>query len=243
MYVDLMQSFALWLESRGSSRKNAVYRAGVAFSLYTLIGLAAGAVLFTVITGVPVLDWISAHSWSIWVSAGVIAAVHWRIAGRVGRRDLNNDEQRPDVSSGRSRYRWLWYFFTSTRLASDGGRACNRVQFVRTGVSIWKQSVPTVVLARSNSTDSSIAGAPMRVTQPYQWRRLHSGKPLGCCNGLCSNHCPHGSRFVIAASADSVCTSRLFRRCDVRDLEASGLRSHNQCNTRTRSRCMAVCAQ
>jgi hypothetical protein len=109
MYVNLLESFALWLESRGSSRKNALYRAGVAFSLYTLIGLAALAVLLTVTTGIPILDWTSAHTWSIWVGAAVIAVVHWKIAGRVGRRG-QNDEQISDAAPKPSRYLWFCYF-------------------------------------------------------------------------------------------------------------------------------------
>lgn len=103
MYGDLLKSFALWLESRGSSRRNAFFRAGVAFSLYVLVGLTVLAILLTVIAGIPILGWISAHTWFIWVGTAFIALLHWNIVRNLRGQDVE-EAARP------SPYLWFWYF-------------------------------------------------------------------------------------------------------------------------------------
>lgn len=108
MYLSLLESFAIWLEARGSSRKDALFRAGVAFSLYALIALVSLVALLTVLIGVPAAGWISAHSWSIWVVAAVIALVHWQLTLKLGRRVQSAEG--PLGSFKPSPHLWYWYF-------------------------------------------------------------------------------------------------------------------------------------
>jgi hypothetical protein len=108
MYLSLLESFAVWLEARGSSRKDALFRAGVAFSLYALIALVSLIALLTVLGRVPAAGWISTHSWSIWVAAAVIAVVHWRLTLKLGRRGQTGEGiLGPRKPSPRL---WYWYF-------------------------------------------------------------------------------------------------------------------------------------
>lgn len=103
MYLSMFESFTLWLESRGSSRKNALFRAGVAFSLYTLIALMSVAVSLAVIAGVPLMGWISSHDWSIWLVAVLIAVVHWYIARKVSNGGRSVEGTTPSLRL------WYWY--------------------------------------------------------------------------------------------------------------------------------------
>lgn len=103
MYLSLLESFALWLESRGKSRKDAVFHAGAAFSLYTLIALTSIAVLLTVVAGIPVMDWVSSHDWSIWLAGALIALVHWQVARLLNRSTRHVEESRPSLRL------WYWY--------------------------------------------------------------------------------------------------------------------------------------
>ena len=108
MYLSLIESFAIWLEARGSSRKDALFRAGVAFSLYALIALVSLVALLTVLLGVPAAGWMSVHSWSIWVVAAVIALVHRQLILKLGRRVQSAEG--PLESSKPSPHLWYWYF-------------------------------------------------------------------------------------------------------------------------------------
>lgn len=108
MYLSLLESFAIWLEARGSSRKDALFRAGVAFSLYALIALVSLVALLAVLVGVPAASWISAHSWSIWVAAAVIALVHWQLTLKLGRRGQSTEGLLGP--SKPSPHLWYWYF-------------------------------------------------------------------------------------------------------------------------------------
>lgn len=103
MYLSMFESFALWLESHGSSRRVALFRAGIAFSLYTLIALTSIAVLLAVVAGVAIIDWVSLHGWSIWLIAALIALAHWHIGRKLGGKNQSVEEARPSLRL------WCWY--------------------------------------------------------------------------------------------------------------------------------------
>lgn len=103
MYLSMFESFTMWLESRGRSRRVALFHAGATFSLYTLIAVTSIAALLAVVAGVPVMDWISLHGWSIWLVAALIALVHWRIARKLSSRNDSIAEARPSLRL------WYWY--------------------------------------------------------------------------------------------------------------------------------------
>lgn len=106
MYIHLMESFVLWLQSRGSSSSDAVFRAGVAFSGYVLIMAISAAVLLDVIGGFPVAAWLSSNYWCIWILAAAIALVHWPLARSVGRKCATARSRTPIPSP----YLWVWFF-------------------------------------------------------------------------------------------------------------------------------------
>lgn len=108
MYLDLMESLARWFESRGSARKDALVRAGVAFSICLLTLFISVTILLDVEGGIPVVDWVSDHSWSIWLATAVIALIHWPITLRLRTRDQSAKDQ--SEPSHPSRYLWCWYY-------------------------------------------------------------------------------------------------------------------------------------
>jgi hypothetical protein len=99
----MFESFALWLESRGSPRRTALLGARFAFSLYTLIAVTSVAVLLAVIAEVSLMDWISSHGWSIWIVAIVIYLAHWRIGHKLSTRRQSFECARPSLRL------WYWY--------------------------------------------------------------------------------------------------------------------------------------
>lgn len=108
MYLDLMESLVLWFELRGSARKDALLRAGVAFAGFGLAALISVAVFLTVLGGVPVAGWVIAHSWSIWTVAVVLALIHWCIALKL--RSRSHGGTRTLGSSKPSPHLCWWYF-------------------------------------------------------------------------------------------------------------------------------------
>lgn len=86
IYLDVMESLALWFEARGSARRDALVRVGVAFSICVLAIILSMMMLFTVLGGIPVADWIAAHSWSLWAVTALVGLVHWPLALRLRKR-------------------------------------------------------------------------------------------------------------------------------------------------------------
>lgn len=107
VYVNLMESLALWFQSRGSARRDAVLRAGVAFSMCGLAIILSMMMLFTALGGVPLADLIAGHGWSIWAVTAVVALIHWPLVLKLRRRNWN--AQNLKESPRRSRYLWCWY--------------------------------------------------------------------------------------------------------------------------------------
>ncbi len=83
VYLTLMESFVLWLASRGSPFSAAAFRAGVAFSLYAVVNCVSIVSILTVFGKIPVAGWFVDHSWSLWAMAALIALVHWPLVQRV----------------------------------------------------------------------------------------------------------------------------------------------------------------
>ena len=107
MYLDLMKSLALWFESRGSSPKDALLRAAVALSMWLLAIFLSAMLLLTVLCGIPVANWVSDHSWSIWLVTLAVGLMHWPIALKLRRRDQTAEDL--SESARPSRYLWCWY--------------------------------------------------------------------------------------------------------------------------------------
>jgi hypothetical protein len=108
MYMSLFESYVLWMESRGTSSTNAVFRAGVAFSLYALISLTSATLLLNMFAGIPLESWIDDHRWSIWAATALVAASHWYIARSVAKRHKETKPSSDTIVP--PRFMWAWYF-------------------------------------------------------------------------------------------------------------------------------------
>jgi hypothetical protein len=111
VYLTLMESFVLWLESRGSPSSAAAFRAGVAFSLYALVNCVSIVALLTVFGKIPVAGWFVDHSWSLWAMAALFVVVHWPLVQRIKCRA--NTKPQNNVPS---RLLWAWYFVPALAL-------------------------------------------------------------------------------------------------------------------------------
>lgn len=54
MYLTFVESFVLWLEWRGRSTSDAVFRAAVAFSVFALVVVTSAALLLDMFAGIPI---------------------------------------------------------------------------------------------------------------------------------------------------------------------------------------------
>jgi len=104
VYITLFESFVRWLESRGSSYETAVFRAGVAFSFYSLMFSVSVAILLDMFVRLPVASWIDDHPWFVWAVAALIGVPHWYIARNVASR-----REKAKGRVGPSRLTWAWY--------------------------------------------------------------------------------------------------------------------------------------
>ena len=107
MYITLFKSYLAWLESRGDSRKDAIFRAGVAFSILAMVATVSLALLLDVITGVPIEAWAVNHSVVFWILEALIVLFHWYLA-----RAVTRERGHPLYGSTqgvKSKYIWVWY--------------------------------------------------------------------------------------------------------------------------------------
>jgi hypothetical protein len=107
MYLDLIESFMVWLQSRGTPPEFAMFRALVGFSAYALGCFVAAILLLNTFAGIPIADWLGDHYWAFGIVGVLIAFAHWRLASKLKQRGTI----RPSLTEGRpSRYLWAWYF-------------------------------------------------------------------------------------------------------------------------------------
>ena len=108
MYLDLIESFAQWLQSRGTPPDIAMFRSIVAFSTYALACFVSAILLLSAIGEIPIADWIGQHVLAIFPVAFIITFAHWLAARKLKQREnieFNRGGNPP------SRYLWAWYFF------------------------------------------------------------------------------------------------------------------------------------
>lgn len=108
MYLTLVESFVIWLESRASSSTNAVLRAAVAFSVFALVIVTSAALLLDMFAGIPIESWMDDNQWSIWAAAALIALLHWRVGFKVAKR--HEAAKSNNAALAPPRFIWLWYF-------------------------------------------------------------------------------------------------------------------------------------
>jgi hypothetical protein len=107
MYLDLIESFMVWLQSRGVPPEVAIIRALSGFSAYAVGCFVAVILLVNVFAGIPIAQWLGGHLWAFGIVGLLIAFAHWRLARSLKQRMI----VRPSLTEGRpSRFLWVWYF-------------------------------------------------------------------------------------------------------------------------------------
>ncbi len=108
MYLDLIESFAEWLQSRGTPPDIAMFRSIVAFSTYALACFVSAILLLSAFAEIPIADWIGQHVLILFPVAFIITFAHWFAAHKLKQRGNIESNRRHRVPS---RYLWAWYFF------------------------------------------------------------------------------------------------------------------------------------